>query len=89
LSIEGLAMNIERVKLSFVPGLEVEFTDRDRAIERVLEWSEKTYTVFPCGAVVVDSHKVIVSYGAADSMVGFGEIDLTELLSLLDKGRIY
>jgi len=35
-------MNIERVKLSFVPGLEVEFTDRDRAIERVLEWSERS-----------------------------------------------
>jgi thymidylate kinase len=33
---------IERVKLSFVPGLEIEFTDRDRAIKQVLEWSEKS-----------------------------------------------
>jgi len=52
-------------------------------------FGDRPYTVFPCGAVLVDSHKVIISYGAADFMVGFGEIDLTELLSLLDKGRIY
>jgi predicted AAA+ superfamily ATPase len=35
-------MNITRIKLSFAPGLEIEFTDRDRAIEQVLEWSEKS-----------------------------------------------
>jgi energy-coupling factor transporter ATP-binding protein EcfA2 len=35
-------MDIKRVKLSFVPGLEIEFTDRNRAIEQVLEWSEKS-----------------------------------------------
>lgn len=39
-------MFIERVKLSFVPGLEVEFIDRDRAIEQVLEWGEKS-TPYP------------------------------------------
>jgi hypothetical protein len=36
------AVSIERVKLRFVPELEVEFTDRDRAIRQVLEWSEKS-----------------------------------------------
>uniref|UniRef100_A0A7J2U2L5 AAA family ATPase n=1 Tax=Ignisphaera aggregans TaxID=334771 RepID=A0A7J2U2L5_9CREN len=35
-----------RIKLSFAPGLEIEFTDRDRAIEQVLEWSEKS-TPYP------------------------------------------
>lgn len=39
-------MLIERVKLSFVPGLEVEFIDRDRAIEQVFEWGEKS-TPYP------------------------------------------
>jgi hypothetical protein len=39
-------VSIERVKLSFVPGLEVEFSDRDRAIRQVLEWSEKS-TAYP------------------------------------------
>jgi len=33
---------VSRVKLSFVPGLEVEFVDRVRGIEQVLEWSEKS-----------------------------------------------
>jgi hypothetical protein len=36
------AVSIERVKLRFVPELEVEFTDRDRAIRQILEWSEKS-----------------------------------------------
>ena len=39
-------MNITRVKLPFVPGLEVEFTDRDRAIRQVIEWGEKS-TAYP------------------------------------------
>jgi hypothetical protein len=37
---------VKRVKLSFAPGLEVEFVDRDRAIQQVLEWSERG-TRFP------------------------------------------
>jgi energy-coupling factor transporter ATP-binding protein EcfA2 len=39
-------VSIERVKLSFVPGLEVEFSDRNRAIRQVIEWSEKS-TAYP------------------------------------------
>jgi hypothetical protein len=31
---------VRRVRLSFAPGLEVEFTDRDRAIQQVIEWGE-------------------------------------------------
>ena len=52
-------------------------------------FGDRPHTIFPCGAVVIDSYKVIISYGATDFMIGFGEIDLAELLSLLDKGRIY
>ena len=37
---------VKRVKLSFAPGLEVEFVDRDRAIQQVIEWSERS-TRFP------------------------------------------
>jgi hypothetical protein len=33
---------VKRIKLSFVPGLEVEFVNRVRGIERVLEWGEKS-----------------------------------------------
>jgi len=32
---------VKRVRLSFAPGLEVEFVDRDRAIQQVIEWSER------------------------------------------------
>ena len=37
---------VKRIRLSFVPGLEVEFVDRDRAIQQVIEWSERS-TRFP------------------------------------------
>jgi predicted AAA+ superfamily ATPase len=37
---------MKKVRLSFAPGLQVEFTSRDRAIQQVLEWSEKG-TRFP------------------------------------------
>jgi GTPase SAR1 family protein len=37
---------MRRIKLSFVPGLEVEFSDRDRAIRQVYEFAEKG-TRFP------------------------------------------
>jgi len=37
---------MRRVKLSFVPGFEVEFSDRDRGVQQVLEWAERG-TRFP------------------------------------------
>jgi GTPase SAR1 family protein len=33
---------VKRVRLSFVPGLEIEFVDRVRGIEQVVEWGEKS-----------------------------------------------
>ncbi|RLF40173.1 MAG: glycosidase [Thermoplasmata archaeon] len=45
-------------------------------------YGDRPYTIFPCGAQVVDD-KLIVSYGAGDIAMAFGEIDLDELISLL------
>jgi len=45
---------VARVKLSFAPGLEIEFVDRDKAIQQVVDWSERG-TRFP-----------IVVYGPED-----------------------
>jgi len=33
---------VKRVKLSFVPGLEVEFVDRNSGVQQILEWGEKS-----------------------------------------------
>jgi sigma54-dependent transcription regulator len=33
--------SVERVRLRFAPGLEIEFTDRNRGIEQVYELAEK------------------------------------------------
>ena len=37
---------MRRVRLPFVPGLDVEFVDRDRAIEQVMDWADRG-TRFP------------------------------------------
>lgn len=49
-------------------------------------YGDRPYTVFPCGAVVIDD-RIIISYGAADSAVGFGEIKVDEIMNMLDKNR--
>jgi len=51
-------------------------------------YGDRPYTIFPCGAQIVDN-KLIVSYGAADFMIGFAAADFSELMSALDKGRLY
>ena len=50
---------------------------------------DRPLVVFPCGAVKIGEDDIIVSYGAADYMVGLGLISLNELLGELDKGRIF
>jgi len=50
-------------------------------------YGDRPFTVFPCGAQIIDD-SLIISYGAADSAIGFGEIDLTELMSILGSNRI-
>ncbi len=51
-------------------------------------FGDRPYTIFPCGLWRRDD-KLLISYGAGDAMIGFGEIDLNDLIGLLDKGRIY
>jgi predicted GH43/DUF377 family glycosyl hydrolase len=50
-------------------------------------YGDRPFVVFPCGASLVDD-KLLVSYGAADSAVVVGEIDVSKLMSLLDSNRI-
>jgi len=50
-------------------------------------YGDRPFTVFPCGAQLIDN-SLIVSYGAGDSAIGIGEIDVSELMSILDSNRI-
>jgi len=50
-------------------------------------YGDRPFTVFPCGLCKVDD-KLLVSYGAADFATAIGEIDLSRLMSLLDKNRV-
>jgi len=36
-----MGVEVKRIRLSFVPGLEIEFTDRDKAIKQVIEFSQR------------------------------------------------
>ena len=49
-------------------------------------FGDRPYTIFPCGAIKVDD-QIIMTYGAADYMIGFAAIRVDELMSVLDKGR--
>lgn len=46
-------------------------------------YGDRPYAIFPCGAQKIDD-RIIISYGAGDSVIAFGEIDVDELLSILD-----
>ncbi len=50
-------------------------------------YGDRPFTIFPCGAAIVDDH-LLISYGAADSAVAIGRIELTELMDIFDKNRI-
>ncbi len=52
-------------------------------------YGDRPFTVFPCGAWRLSRNEILISYGAADYSVGLGLIDVDELLSELDHGRIY
>ncbi len=51
-------------------------------------YGDRPYTVFPCG-LELTRWGLLVSYGAADYVVGFALLDLDEVLGELDRGRIY
>jgi predicted GH43/DUF377 family glycosyl hydrolase len=50
-------------------------------------YGDRPFTVFPCGMCKLDD-KLLISYGAADYASGFGEIDLSHLMSLLDANSV-
>jgi len=52
-------------------------------------FGDRPYVVFPCGIWRLEGSDYIVSYGASDTFVGIGLLDLDELLGELDKGRLY
>ena len=51
-------------------------------------FGDRPYVVFPCGAWRIDKDQLLVSYGAADYLVGFGTLSINEVLGVLDKGRL-
>ncbi|KUO81320.1 MAG: hypothetical protein AT718_11295 [Vulcanisaeta sp. JCHS_4] len=42
INLAWLKPSVRRVRLSFLPGLQVDFMDRDVAIGQVVEWSERS-----------------------------------------------
>jgi predicted GH43/DUF377 family glycosyl hydrolase len=50
-------------------------------------YGDRPFVVFPCGAQMIDD-SILISYGAADFAMGIGEIEITELMSILDSNRV-
>ncbi len=50
-------------------------------------YGDRPFTVFPCGAVR-HGDRIIISYGAADSVVAFAEARIDDILAELDNTRI-
>ncbi len=42
-------------------------------------FGDRTGTVFPCGLTKIGRNELLVTYGASDTFIGFGLIDLSEL----------
>jgi len=51
------------------------------------KYGDRPHVVFPTGIGLLDD-EVIIAYGAADSFVGIGRVDLSEIMSILDSNRI-
>ncbi len=52
------------------------------------KYGDRAMVIFCCGSQQVDD-KILLSYGAADAFIGFGLLDISELLHVLDKSRIW
>jgi len=50
-------------------------------------FGDRPFTIFPCGAEVIDG-RIIISYGAGDSSIAFGEIEVERIMELLDANRV-
>ncbi len=50
-------------------------------------YGDRPFTIFPCGAVK-HGDTIIISYGAADSVVGFAEARIDDIMAELDRSRL-
>ncbi len=55
--------------------------------ENYEKYGDRPFTIFPCGAIMLDDD-IILSYGGGDSVVALGKIDVSEIMSVLDMGRL-
>ncbi|HEC96467.1 MAG TPA: glycosidase [Euryarchaeota archaeon] len=51
-------------------------------------FGDRPYVAFPCGMSLIDDDRILISYGAADYTIAFGELSLDAILSELDKYEI-
>jgi len=51
-------------------------------------YGDRPFVVFPCGMCRIGKSELLVVYGAADYVIGFGLINMDDLMALLDKGRL-
>lgn len=49
-------------------------------------FGDRPYVVFPCGIWKMNKDTLLITYGAADYLVGFGTLSINEILSVLDRG---
>ncbi len=52
------------------------------------KYGDRPHVVFPTGIAQLDD-EIIIAYGAADSFIGIGKIDFSEIMSILDSNRVY
>ncbi len=50
-------------------------------------YGDRPFTIFPCGAVR-HGNKLIISYGAADSVVGFAKASIDDIMAELERLRL-
>jgi predicted GH43/DUF377 family glycosyl hydrolase len=46
-------------------------------------FGDRPYTIFPCGADILPDGRLVVTYGAADYMVGIAAFDIERILELM------
>ena len=51
------------------------------------KYGDRPYVIFPCGAHPL-GEKLYITYGAADSVIGIGSLEIDRLLEILRKGKI-
>ncbi|MEM4722498.1 MAG: glycosidase [Desulfurococcaceae archaeon] len=79
LSIEDREVNVEAITPRYIM--------EPRPLYEII--GDKPFKIMACGIVRIDRENLLLSYGAGDNIIAFGLIDYNELMSELDRGRIY